>query len=373
MLRITFILSLFILSAWAVPTLETMQEEPRIALVIGNSNYEGHPSEVSAQNARKVRSFLEKSGFYVYYGENLDKRNFIHLLRKFNRKMRPGSIGLVYFSGQIVQTKGNNYLIPVESGIHEEKMIPRQGIPLTSIYAGMQKAHNRLNIIILDNSNTATSGSLFAMKEKALAPIKYFDDFSTFTASYPGTVNDSDTFTQDFLVFAERKGLELRELRSELTCHRQFNRQPKPHIDLARERPFYFTLPALLPPVDEPIDTRNKNGTPTEEPDEETVKIGEQKVNEFETKAAEATRKIREEAKKVQEAGLKMAPVNTPSETAAEISKSDNATFVKPSPLKPEAKVQNDAIGITVSEPGSTPKVQPEKPIAGEEHPLLLQ
>ena len=369
-MRITFILSILLLSAWAVPTLETMKKEPRIALIIGNSNYEGHPSEVPIQNSRKVRSFLEKSGFYVYYGENLDKRNFIHLLRKFNRKMHPGSIGLVYFSGQIVQTEGNNYLIPVESGIHEEKMIPRQGIPIQSIYAGMQKAHNRLNIIILDNGNIAPFASLFAMKEKALAPIKYFDDFTTFTASYPGTINDSDTFTQDFLRFAERKGLELRELRSELTCHRQYNKQPKPHIDLAKNRPFYFTLPARLPPIDEPI----YNGTSTKESDEKTVKIGEKNIDELEAKAAEATQKIHEEAGKVQEAGSKTARVkNMPSETVAEISETDRVTSVKPSPLKPEEKVQSDEKGVTVSEPGSTSKAQPEKPIAGEENPVLLQ
>ena len=332
-MRITFILSFLVLSLWALPTLETMKEEPRIALVIGNSNYEGHPSEVPVENARKIRSFLEKSGFYVYYGENLDKRSFIHLLRNFNRKMHSDSIGLVYFSGQIVQTEGKNYLIPVESGIHEEKMISRQGIPLKSVYAGMQKAHNRLNIIILDNGDMAHFGSSFAMKEKALAPIQYFDDFSIFTASYPDTINDSDTFTQDFLTFAERKGLELKELRSALTSHRRRNQQLKPHIDLPKDRPFYFTLPALIPPVNEPIRAQSKTGTSIVENDEERAKIRSQKHSEFEAKAAEATRKLREEAIKMQETRLKSGQVkDSPSETVAGISQTDKVSFVKPSP-----------------------------------------
>ncbi|MBU1642220.1 caspase family protein [bacterium] len=343
-----------------------MKKEPRIALVIGNSNYEGHPSEVQTQNARKVRSFLEKSGFYVYYGENLDKRNFIHLLRKFNRKMYPGSVGLVYFSGHIVQTKGNNYLIPVESGIHEEKVIPRQGISLKFIYTGMQKAHNRLNIVILDNGNTVPFDSLSAMQE-TLAPIQYFDDFSTFTASYPGTINHSDTFTQDFLMFAEHKGLELRELRSELTCHRQQNKQPKPHIDLARDRPFYFTLPALLPPVDEPVSARSIDSTSIEKSGEEMAKAPSQKDNGFKAKAAEATQKMREEARKAQDAKANKAQAkNTSIETVSETIETANDAFVPPSSTQPEEKIQSDGIGITVLEPGSTSKALTEKPIDEE-------
>ena len=322
MLRITFILSLLVLSVWAVPTLDMMKKEARVAIVVGNGAYDETALQLPTQNARAVRDFLEKNGFYVYYGENLDKRNFIRLLRKFNKKMRPGGVGLLYFSGHIVQTKDKNYLVPVESGIHKEAMIARQCVSLNSIYSGMQHAHNRLNIVILDNERKPPFGSLFTMKKEALAPIKYYDDFSTFVASYPGTINDSDTFTQDFLRFAGRRGLELRELRSDLTCHRQLQKQPKPHIDLAKNRPFYFNLPERLPAADEYISARNK----------------------------------------------KDAPIDP----AVEINKRDNGVSAQPSP-QPEEKAQKNAIGITISEPGSEAKADPIKTEEGEKRHILLQ
>ena len=125
MIRLMFVVSLLVASLLASPTLETMKKELRVAIVIGNSSYDENPLPTSTDNARKMRAFLEKNGFYVYYGENLDKRNYIRLLRKFNKKMRPGGIGLFYFSGHIVQTKGRNYLIPVDNGIDDEAMVLR--------------------------------------------------------------------------------------------------------------------------------------------------------------------------------------------------------------------------------------------------------
>lgn len=322
MLRITFILSLLVLSVWAVPTLDMMKKEARVAIVVGNGAYDEAALQSPTQNARAVRDFLEKNGFYVYYGENLDKRNFIRLLRKFNKKMRPGGVGLLYFSGHIVQTKGKNYLLPVESGIHKEAMITRQCVSLSSVYSGMQHAHNRLNIVVLDNERKPPFVSLFTMKKEALAPIKYYDDFSTFLASYPGTLNGSDTFTQDFLRFAGRKGLELRELRSDLTCHRQLRKQPKPHIDLAKNRPFYFNLPERLPAADERTDARSKKDAP-------------------------------------------IAPT-------VEIEKRDKPLSEQPSP-PPVEKPQKNAIGITISEPAAEQKAGPIKPKEGEERHILLQ
>jgi len=160
-----FVVSVLAASLWASPTLETMKKEPRVAIVIGNSSYDENPLPTTTENARIMRAFLEKNGFYVYYGENLDKRNYIRLLRKFNKKMRPGGIGLFYFSGHTVQTKGRNYLIPVDNGIENEEMIQRQGINLKSVYSGMDQAHNRLNIVIIDGAKEAPFGSLFSMEK----------------------------------------------------------------------------------------------------------------------------------------------------------------------------------------------------------------
>ncbi len=393
MLRITFVFSIFILSLWAAPTLQTMKKEARVAIVIGNGDYDEHALQTPTQNARNVRDFLEKNGFYVYYGENLDKRNFIRLLRKFNKKMRPGGVGLFYFGGHIVQTKNKNYLIPVDNGIEEEAMIPRQGITLTSIYRGMRHAHNRLNIIVLDGAKESPFGSLFTMKKASYAPIKAADDFSLFIATHPNKVNNSSTFTKDFLAIADKKGSELQELRRELSYLRQMHKQPQPYITVAEKRPFYFKLPDRLPTQDEIAYAQVKNSQSRKEiehfinayPKSSFVKEAEKQLKAFDdeekereeqrkTFEAEATRKMQEEAKKLHEADADESQTKNRAPKTAEIGmdKPQNSIAERSATAAAKDARKND-VNITLTKPGSQVKEIVKKPDKGDERHILLE
>ncbi len=395
MIRITFVLSIFMLSLWAAPTLQTMKKEARVAIVVGNGSYDEHALKTPVQNARNVRDFLEKNGFYVYYGENLDKRNFIRLLRKFNKKMRPGGVGLFYFSGHFVQTKGKNYLIPIDNGIEEEAMIPRQGIPLTSIYTGMQDAYNRLNIVVLDGAKKSPFGSLFAMKKESYAPIKAADDFSTFIATYPDSVNNSDTFTKDLLTLADSKGVELQELRNELNRLRQTHKQPQPYIAVVEKRPFYFKLPDRLPTQDEIAYARIKESQSRKEVenfinaypkssfvkaaekqlkvfDDIEAKEHEEKRKAFEAKAAEATRKMQEEARKRHEPQASQETKEELKATEIGMEKPQKSTAEKPS-LEAAEETRKSDVNITLTKPGKQKKEIIKKPDEGYERHIVLE
>lgn len=338
MIRLMFVFSFVIAAVWASPTLETMKKELRVAIIIGNGSYDEHPLPTSTDNARKMRDFLEKNGFYVYYGENLDKRNYIRLLRKFNKKMRPGGIGLFYFSGHMVQSKGRNFLIPVDNGIENEEMVLRQGINLKSVYSGMQKAHNRLNIVIIDGAKEAPFGSLFTMEKPAYAPIKTAPGFATFMASHPDSINTSETFTQDFLTLADKKGLDIGKLRGELSYLRQLHKEPQPQISLANEYPFYFNLPDKLPKKMVQNHAKVKTAKPVQETN---TPVDKQKVQDKQQtakpeRAEQAEEKLTEQS-------------------------------------KDETKVQKNDVNITLSAPGSAIQEVPQKPKEGEERQILLQ
>ncbi|WP_345977505.1 caspase family protein [Sulfurimonas sp. HSL3-7] len=397
MMRITLVLSILMLSLWAAPTLQTMKKEARVAIVVGNGNYDEHALTLPIQNARNVRKFLEQNGFYVYYGENLDKRNFIRLLRKFNKKMHPGGVALFYFSGHLVQTKRKNYLVPIDSGITEEAMIPRQGIAMTSVYTGMRRAHNRLNIIVLDGAKEAPFGSLFALEKESYAPIKAADDFSTFIATYPDRLNNSDTFTKDFLSLADKKGLELQELKRGLSYVRKQHNQPQPYITLTQKRPFYFKLPDRLPTQDEIAYAQIKNSQSRKEIanfinaypqsvfvkeaekqlkifDDIEEKAREDKRKAFEAKAAEATRKMQEKARKLHNAETNTSEVKNSTYDMAEIviEKPQNSTSEKPSVTTSEDVQKND-VNITLTKPGEQVKELLAKPVKGDERNIVLE
>ena len=276
-------------------------------------------------------------------------------------------------------------------------MIPRQGITLTSIYKGMRLAHNRLNIIVLDGAKEAPFGSLFTMKKASYTPIKAADDFSIFIATHPNSINNSDTFTRDFLTLADKKGLELQELKRELSYLRQLHKQPQPYIAVADKRPFYFKLPDRLPTQDEIAYAQIKNSPSRKEienfinayPKSSFVKEAEEQLKvfddieekerkkqrkAFEAEAAEATRKMQEEAKKLQniQPDDSLTKNRAPKTPGSGIDKPQNGASEKPSITAAEDARKND-VNITLSKPGSKLKEIVKKPDEGDERHILLE
>ncbi len=353
MIRIITLLSLLMLTLWAAPTLKTMQKESRVAMVIGNSDYDEKEVPSARENAQKMKKFLEKNGFYVYYGENLDKRDFVHLLRKFHKNLRPNGIGLVYYSGHAVQTKGKNYLLPVESGILNEGMIVRKSISLNSIYSGMEESYDRLNIVVLDTAFKAPFGSLFSPKKKGLATIKSPKAQVTFMATSPNINNNSKTFTNDFLTVAQKKGLELTPLKTKLTPLRQTHRQNKPNINIAKNQPFYFVLPNRLPSEDELVYSKIKDSNSKNEltrfikkyPKSSFAKKAQKQLNiivqketaakekqhqALEIKAAKAAQKVKE----AEEREAARVAAEKPNDISFKLTKPENV--VENTPVKPK-------------------------------------
>jgi len=123
--------------------------ETRVALVIGNSNYETWGKLKNTKNdARDMKNLLESRGFNVLYGTDLTRVEFEELLSEFRDRLAKNkkSIGLFYFSGHGMEIEHNNYLIPIDS----KKPKRHLNISLERVIDDMSMANNRLNIIILD-------------------------------------------------------------------------------------------------------------------------------------------------------------------------------------------------------------------------------
>ncbi len=249
MIRTLLLLALLFSASYGIG-LKQMQTEHRVALVVGNAFYDEHELPFATKNSRKIKKFLEENGFYVYYGENLDKKNFIRLLRKFNRNLKPKGIGLIYFCGHSVQTKDKNYLIPVEHGILDETMILQKSISLNAQYSRMDGSYDRLNIVILDSSFKKPFGDHFIPKKVGLATVYSPKAHVSIFSNHANTINTSETFTQDFLTVASQHDLELSALKEKVKALRLKHHKPKPCITIAKNQPFYFVLPKHLPDQD---------------------------------------------------------------------------------------------------------------------------
>lgn len=99
------------------------------ALVIGNSNY--HNEKLSylpnaAKDAQLIRKTLEQLGFTVMYIEDANKQAMDEAVDTFTDSIRKGDIAFFYYAGHGTSQNGQNYLIPLKSGIKSAKSLPYQ-------------------------------------------------------------------------------------------------------------------------------------------------------------------------------------------------------------------------------------------------------
>jgi len=145
-------------ASYAEPALVSIKNLPdsntrfdRVALVIGNSQYPFIGQLKNPENdAKDMAEALRKLGFNVTVKLNADQEEMEAAIGEFGKLLKEDSLGLFYYAGHGVQIKGNNYLIPVHSGIKQAKDIRYKAVDLNMLIDEMVYANNGKNIIILD-------------------------------------------------------------------------------------------------------------------------------------------------------------------------------------------------------------------------------
>src|SRR5579862_1466961 len=146
-----------IISFWFIFFHAHLFSQKRIALVIGNANYEGNAKLKNPVNdAGLMASDLRACHFQVIQKNNLDKRGMIKAIDSFSRKIKesPSAIALFYYSGHGLQHGGENYIIPLHSVIgtdgDPDLEIKNECVDMGDILSSMQKSGSGMNIVILD-------------------------------------------------------------------------------------------------------------------------------------------------------------------------------------------------------------------------------
>jgi hypothetical protein len=124
----------------------------RIALVIGNADYEQAPLKNPVNDAQDMAKALAKLGFKVHLKTNVNKQVMESSFDIFEASLDREKVGLFYFSGHGVQVDRRNYILPTNnSNIHRPDDLRHKALELQSILPRMENAAN-MSIIILDTS-----------------------------------------------------------------------------------------------------------------------------------------------------------------------------------------------------------------------------
>ena len=125
--------------------------EKRLALVIGNSQYEHSPKLKNPVNdADAMAAVLKKLGFDVLIYKNIDQKAMKRAIDEFGEKLGNYTVGLFFYAGHGVQVNGNNYLIPTDAQWANERDVEYDGVDAERVLAKMESAECQTNIVILD-------------------------------------------------------------------------------------------------------------------------------------------------------------------------------------------------------------------------------
>jgi hypothetical protein len=123
----------------------------RLALVIGNGKYINAMELANPVNdARAMKEALQKLGFDVYEYEDIDQAQMKMAIDNFGAKLKQYSVGLFFYAGHGIQSKGSNYLIPVNANLQSEQQVEYDCVQADRVLGQMEAAGSKINIVILD-------------------------------------------------------------------------------------------------------------------------------------------------------------------------------------------------------------------------------
>jgi len=162
--------------------------EPRAALVIGNSSYAVAPLKNPVNDAEDMAHMLRTLGFRVTLRQNATHRQMIEAVGELGQQLRAGGVGLFYFAGHGVQSRGRNYLIPVNADISSESQLEFDAVDANRVLAAMDEAGNRVNLVILDACRDNPVARSFRSATRGLAQMEAAQGTYIAFATAPGSV-----------------------------------------------------------------------------------------------------------------------------------------------------------------------------------------
>jgi hypothetical protein len=224
--------------------------EQRIALVIGNSNYQNVAQLPNpANDAKAVAQLLNTAGFEVISATDLTHNQMIQAIQDFSGKIAgrgPNTVAMVYYAGHGVQLAGENYLVPVDARISSEPDLVNGSVRLVDVMATLEAIPSRMRIVILDACRNNPFPSLNDAG-RGLAIVDAPNGSIVGYSTAPGTealdgASDHSPYAAAFLREAHEKNLPIEQLfkRVRLDVNNSTDGRQTPWESSSLTSDFYF-------------------------------------------------------------------------------------------------------------------------------------
>lgn len=123
----------------------------RVALVIGNADYEHAAGLQNPTNdAEDIATALNRLGFSVAIHTDLTNQGMDQAVAAFAQDAADADVALFFYAGHGVQVDGDNFLIPVDADITTEAQMRYNSLHLGEVLSTLEDAGPRFKMVFLD-------------------------------------------------------------------------------------------------------------------------------------------------------------------------------------------------------------------------------
>ena len=127
------------------------QQQKRLALVIGNGNYEKGALKNPVNDALLMEQTLKSIGFDVILDTNISTlQEFNTTVRRFGEQREKYNVGFIYYAGHGVQINGENYLLATKEKYESDYDVDDNALSVRKIMRFLTNKTNQVNVLILD-------------------------------------------------------------------------------------------------------------------------------------------------------------------------------------------------------------------------------
>lgn len=141
--------------AWIALSLAPAWADARLALVVGNADYQKVPKlKNPGSDADLMAGRLKGMGFEVDRLTDGTKASLSVAIRDFGRRIAaagPGATVLVYYAGHGMQDdKQSNYIIPIDADLQVQADLATEAISLDALMKMLEQSNVKVGIVVLD-------------------------------------------------------------------------------------------------------------------------------------------------------------------------------------------------------------------------------
>jgi hypothetical protein len=122
----------------------------RVALLVGNSNYDNQPLKNPVNDVAAVAKALEALSFDVTVKKDRTKIQLESDIDELTKDRSNGDLCLFFYAGHGVQVDNQNFMVPIGAKAEREHHVKHRCVNLNYLIDAMEDSDGSLNVVILD-------------------------------------------------------------------------------------------------------------------------------------------------------------------------------------------------------------------------------